>query len=95
MAYIGGVGSFAGPIVGAVIITFLQITLSDVIERLAALFRPDVHWRRDRSRPGGVVGWAMLHRQAALQAEQRGGSRPPTPLVGAGARREPASARSC
>src|SRR5580692_3498967 len=30
MAYIGGVGSFAGPIVGAVIITFLQITLSDV-----------------------------------------------------------------
>ena len=30
MTYIGGIGSFAGPIVGAVIITFLQLTLSDV-----------------------------------------------------------------
>src|SRR5271157_2954540 len=30
MTYIGGVGVFAGPILGAVIITFLQINLSDV-----------------------------------------------------------------
>ena len=30
MTYVGGVGYFAGPIVGAVIVTFLQITLSDL-----------------------------------------------------------------
>ncbi len=60
MAYIGGVGSFAGPIVGAVIITFLQITLSDVTNAWqlyfglmfigAVLYAPD-----------GVVGWLRMH----------------------------------
>ena len=30
MSYIGGIGYFAGPILGAIVITFLQITLSDV-----------------------------------------------------------------
>ncbi|MDQ4061903.1 MAG: branched-chain amino acid ABC transporter permease, partial [Pseudomonadota bacterium] len=29
MAYIGGIGSFAGPVLGAVLVTFLQVALSD------------------------------------------------------------------
>jgi branched-chain amino acid transport system permease protein len=68
MAYIGGVGAFAGPIVGAVIITFLQIMLSDVTSAWqlyfglmfigVVLFAPD-----------GVVGWMTLHLRAL-----RGGS---------------------
>ena len=29
MAFIGGIGNFAGPIVGAVVITWLQVSLSD------------------------------------------------------------------
>ena len=63
MAYIGGIGSFAGPIVGAVIITYLQITLSDVTSAWqlyfglmfigAVLYAPD-----------GVVGWLLMHRRA-------------------------------
>jgi branched-chain amino acid transport system permease protein len=63
MAYIGGVRAFAGPIVGAVIITFLQITLSDVTSAWqlyfglmfigAVLYAPD-----------GVVGWLLMHRRA-------------------------------
>jgi branched-chain amino acid transport system permease protein len=68
MAYIGGVGSFAGPIVGAVIITFLQITLSDVSSAwqlyFGIMFIGVVLYA-----PGGVVGWVMLHRQAALRGE--------------------------
>lgn len=30
MTYIGGVGNFAGPIIGAIVVTYLQLTLSDV-----------------------------------------------------------------
>lgn len=30
MAYIGGVGNFAGPIIGAILVTYLQVMLSDV-----------------------------------------------------------------
>jgi branched-chain amino acid transport system permease protein len=32
MAYIGGIGSFAGPVIGAALITFLQSTLTEVTE---------------------------------------------------------------
>ncbi|MFZ5783377.1 MAG: branched-chain amino acid ABC transporter permease [Pseudomonadota bacterium] len=32
MAYIGGVGNFAGPIIGAIVVTYLQVGLSDVTE---------------------------------------------------------------
>jgi branched-chain amino acid transport system permease protein len=60
MAYIGGVGSFAGPIVGAVIITFLQIMLSDVTNAwqlyFGLMFIAVVLFA-----PEGVVGWIMLH----------------------------------
>ena len=32
MAYIGGVGNFAGPIIGAILVTYLQVTLSDLTD---------------------------------------------------------------
>lgn len=32
MTYIGGVGGFAGPIIGAILVTYLQVMLSDVTE---------------------------------------------------------------
>ena len=68
MAYIGGVSSFAGPIVGAVIITFLQINLSDVSSvwqlYFGLMFIGVVLYA-----PDGIVGWAMLHWRAAAQGE--------------------------
>ena len=63
MTYIGGVGSFEGPIVGAVIITFLQIMLSDVTSAwqlyFGLMFIAVVLFA-----PEGVVGWATLHFRA-------------------------------
>jgi branched-chain amino acid transport system permease protein len=63
MAYIGGVGSFAGPIVGAVMITFLQIMLSDVTSAwqlyFGLMFIGVVMFV-----PEGVVGWMRLHLRA-------------------------------
>jgi len=32
MTYIGGIGGFAGPIIGAILVTYLQVMLSDVTE---------------------------------------------------------------
>jgi branched-chain amino acid transport system permease protein len=68
MAYIGGVGSFAGPIVGAVMITYLQIMLSDVTSAwqlyFGLMFIGVVMFV-----PEGVVGWIRLHLRAL-----RGGS---------------------
>ena len=66
MAYIGGVSSFTGPIVGAVIVTYLQITLSDVssvwLLYFGLMFIGVVLYAHD-----GVVGWVNMHRQAALR----------------------------
>ena len=68
MAYIGGVSSFTGPIVGAVIVTFLQITLSDVSSvwqlYFGLMFIGVVLYA-----PDGVVGWVKLHQQAALRGQ--------------------------
>lgn len=68
MAYIGGVSSFTGPIVGAVIVTYLQITLSDVssvwLLYFGLMFIGVVLYA-----PDGVVGWVKLHRQAALRGQ--------------------------
>ena len=70
MTYIGGVGVFAGPILGAVIITFLQINLSDVTNAwqlyFGLLFIGVVSFA-----PGGVAGWLMRHREAARSGEFR------------------------
>ena len=63
MTYVGGVGYFFGPIIGAVIITFLQVMLSDVTEAwqlyFGLLFMGVVLYS-----PGGLAGWAMLHAEA-------------------------------
>jgi branched-chain amino acid transport system permease protein len=68
MAYIGGVGYFAGPILGAIVITFLQITLSDVTNAwqlyFGLLFIGFVMFA-----PGGLAGWLMLHRDAYMGRE--------------------------
>jgi len=68
MSYIGGIGYFAGPIVGAIIVTFLQITLSDVTNAwqlyFGLLFIGFVMFA-----PGGVAGWLMLHREAMLKQQ--------------------------
>jgi branched-chain amino acid transport system permease protein len=60
MVYIGGIGSFAGPIVGAVLVTFLQVALSDFTQAwllylglffvLVTLFAPN-----------GLVGLVRMH----------------------------------
>ncbi len=70
MTYIGGVGYFIGPILGAVIITFLQINLSDVTNAwqlyFGLMFIGFVSFA-----PGGVAGWLMRHREAARSGEFR------------------------
>jgi branched-chain amino acid transport system permease protein len=60
MAYIGGIGSFFGPIIGAVLVTFLQVALSDYTQAwllylglffvLVTLFAPN-----------GLVGLVSMH----------------------------------
>ena len=68
MSYIGGIGYFAGPIIGAIVVTFLQISLSDVTNAwqlyFGLMFIGFVMFA-----PGGVAGWLMLHREAMLKRE--------------------------
>ena len=42
MTYIGGIGYFVGPVIGAIVFTFLQSMLSDYTRHVAALPRPPV-----------------------------------------------------
>jgi branched-chain amino acid transport system permease protein len=60
MTFFGGAGFFLGPVIGAVAITFLQLTLSDVTGAwmlyFGLLFVLVVMFS-----PGGVAGWLMLH----------------------------------
>ena len=60
MAFVGGVGHFVGPIIGAVLITFLQISLSDVTKAwmfyFGLLFIVVVMYF-----PGGFAGLLGLH----------------------------------
>ena len=68
MTYVGGAGYFFGPIIGAVIVTFLQTMLSDVTDvwqlYFGVLFMAVVLFS-----PGGIAGWLMLHREAARRGE--------------------------
>ena len=63
MAFIGGIGAFAGPIVGAILITFLQIMLSDItgawLLYFGIMFILCVMFF-----PGGIVGWVLMHEPA-------------------------------
>ena len=92
MAYIGGVSSFTGPIVGAVIVTFLQITLSDVSSvwqlYFGLMFIGVVLYAPD----GSSAGSSCTGRRRC--AGNCGGSRHPTPWWRRRSPR-PASARSC
>ncbi len=61
MTFVGGTGHFAGPIIGAMLITFLQISLSDLTQAwmlyFGLLFILVVMYA-----PGGIAGWLALHR---------------------------------
>jgi branched-chain amino acid transport system permease protein len=61
MTFVGGIGHFAGPIIGAVLVTFLQISLSDITKAwmlyFGLLFIFVVMFA-----PGGIAGWLALHR---------------------------------
>jgi branched-chain amino acid transport system permease protein len=61
MTFVGGIGHFAGPIIGAMLITFLQISLSDVTKAwmlyFGLMFILVVMFS-----PGGIAGWLALHR---------------------------------
>jgi branched-chain amino acid transport system permease protein len=61
MTFVGGIGHFAGPIIGAVLITFLQISLSDITKAwmlyFGLLFILVVMFA-----PGGIAGILALHR---------------------------------
>ena len=60
MAFIGGVGTFWGPVLGAVLITFLSVALSTVTDAWALysglLFVAMVVWA-----PGGISGVVLAH----------------------------------
>jgi branched-chain amino acid transport system permease protein len=59
-AYIGGIGNFAGPVIGAIIVTWLEVMLSDVTEvwqlYFGLLFIGMVMFA-----PQGVAGLIMVH----------------------------------
>ena len=59
-AYIGGVGSFIGPVIGAVLVTWLEVMLSDVTQvwqlYFGLLFIAVVMFA-----PNGIAGLLMMH----------------------------------
>jgi branched-chain amino acid transport system permease protein len=60
MTFVGGIGHFAGPIIGAILVTFLQISLSDITKAwmlyFGLMFIFVVMYA-----PGGIAGWLALH----------------------------------
>ena len=60
MTFVGGIGHFFGPIIGAMLITFLQISLSDITKAwmlyFGLLFILVVMFA-----PGGIAGFLSLH----------------------------------
>ena len=60
MAYIGGVGFFAGPIVGAIVFTLLQTLLSNYTE-IWALYVGIVFVSTVMYAPAGLTGLLMMH----------------------------------
>jgi branched-chain amino acid transport system permease protein len=59
-AYVGGIGNFIGPVLGAILVTYLQVMLSDVTEiwqlYFGLLFIAMVMFA-----PGGIAGLIMMH----------------------------------
>ena len=68
MSYVGGVGHFFGPVLGAAAITYLQIHLSDLTEvwqlYFGLLFIGVVMFA-----PGGMAGWIAMHAEAWRRGE--------------------------
>ena len=60
MTYIGGVGHFFGPVLGAVLVTFMQLSLANITHAwllyFGLLFMGMVLWA-----PNGLAGLLMLH----------------------------------
>jgi branched-chain amino acid transport system permease protein len=60
MTYIGGVGHFFGPVLGAVLVTFMQLSLANITHAwllyFGLLFMGMVLWA-----PNGLAGILMLH----------------------------------
>lgn len=61
MTYVGGAGHFFGPVIGAALITLLQISLSDITKAWLLYFGlmfifVVMFW------PGGIAGWLDQHR---------------------------------
>jgi len=60
MTFVGGAGVFIGPIIGAVLVSYLQVTLSDITGAwqlyFGLLFIVVVMYS-----PGGIAGWLALH----------------------------------
>jgi branched-chain amino acid transport system permease protein len=59
--YIGGIGFFVGPIVGAIFVTFLSLGLSDLTQ-VWQLYFGLIFIAVVLFAPGGITGLAMLHR---------------------------------
>ncbi len=61
MTFIGGIGSFIGPVIGAILISYLQVMLSDITEvwqlYFGLLFVGMVMFA-----PRGIAGLVMMHR---------------------------------
>lgn len=60
MAYIGGIGHFFGPILGAVLVTLLQVMLSDITGAWMLYFGL-IFIGMVMFAPGGMAGLIMLH----------------------------------
>jgi branched-chain amino acid transport system permease protein len=68
MTFVGGIGHFLGPVIGAILISILQITLSDVTGAwqfyFGLLFMIVVLFS-----PGGIAGWLALHGETVRRGE--------------------------
>ena len=68
MAYVGGTGHFFGPILGAALVTFAQIRLSDVTD-IWQLYFGIVFIGVVLLAPGGMAGWISMHVEAWRRGE--------------------------
>jgi branched-chain amino acid transport system permease protein len=68
MAYVGGVGHFFGPVLGAAIITYLQARLSDLTD-VWQLYFGIMFISVVMLAPGGLAGWIAMHVEAARRGE--------------------------
>jgi branched-chain amino acid transport system permease protein len=59
-AYVGGIGHFIGPVLGAILVTYLQIMLSDVTE-IWQLYFGVIFIAVVMFAPGGLAGLLMMH----------------------------------